>query len=335
VTTTRAAFHRRLRAWRARVATFIFVLVASLSSPARAADESAEELKTRGNQAMMELNYAEALVNYRGALEKNPHDVVLHYNIGRAHQARGDYPAALDALLEFEKKAPPETRAKVPSLGQLISDVRGRVGELAIHCSSDIAKGVVVVTTAGLGGAELARVDSCGTVPRKVRVSVQQKTTNVEVRLESDRVDAAPIKVALEGGGATADVAFSIVARTNSGVLHVRATPGNAIVAVDGVARGNSPVEIVLPAGPHVVDVTADSYDKAHVPFVVDAGGRKELNLTLEKTPPLSKRWWFWTGAGVLVAGALTAAAILIIQPENEGTKGSIDPGIIRAPLTF
>ena len=119
--------------------------------------ESADELKTRGNQAMMELNYAEALSAYRAALVKNPNDVALHYNIGRAHQARGDYPAALDALLEFERRAPAETKAKVPSLAQLIADVRGRVGELTVHCSSEVSRGTIVVDTTKVEGCTVAR----------------------------------------------------------------------------------------------------------------------------------------------------------------------------------
>ena len=82
-----------------------------------------------------------------------------------------------------------------------------------------------------------------------------------------------------------------------------------------------------------MVDVNADSYESAHVPFVLEAGGKKELNLTLEKTPPITKRWWFWAGTGVVAAGVIAAAAILIIQPERESSKGTIDPGVIRAPL--
>ena len=88
---------RRLRA--VTFASALALALATLASSALAGDPSAEELKSRGNQAMMELNYAEALSAYRVALAKNPSDVALHYNIGRAHQARGDYPAALDALL--------------------------------------------------------------------------------------------------------------------------------------------------------------------------------------------------------------------------------------------
>jgi hypothetical protein len=310
----------------AGIASAIAVAIATLSSSLLAQEPSADELKTRGNQAMMELNYAEALSAYRAALAKNPNDVALHYNIGRAHQARGDYPAALDALLEFEQKAPPETKAKVPSLGQLIADVRGRVGELTVHCSSEVAKGSIVVEGA-------AKVEGCTTVPKRVRVSLPSKTVSLEVRLESEVYQAPSVRVDLEGGGPPVDVALAVGLKTSVGILRVQAVPASAVVSVDGSPKGNSPLELSLPAGSHIVDVTADSYESAHVPIVVEVGGKKDLSLTLEKTPPITKRWWFWAGTGVVAAGVVTAAVILIVQPERESSKGTIDPGVIRAPL--
>jgi hypothetical protein len=305
---------------------YAFFVVTLLSS-ASAFAQTAEELKTRGNQAMMELNYAEALVNYKAALEKNPSDVALHYNIGRAHQARGDYPAALDALTEFEQKAPPETKAKVPSLGQLIADVKARVGELTIHCTVDVPKGTVVV-------GDLSKVEGCGVERKKVRVSLAAKTATVEVRLESELFQAPSSKVTLEGGAPPVDVALAVTPRSNAGLLRVQAVPANAIVSVDGTPKGNPPVEVVIPAGSHVVDVSAAEYESAHVPFVMEAQGKKELNLTLEKTPPITKRWWFWAGAAGVAAGLATVVVILIVQPERSSSTGTIEPGTVRAPLS-
>ena len=215
--------------------------LATLSSSAFASDPSAEELKSRGNQAMMELNYAEALSAYRGALDKNPSDVALHYNIGRAHQARGDYPAALDALLEFEQKAPAETKAKVPSLGQLIADVKSRVGELSVHCSADVTSGTIVVDT--------TRVEGCTVAPKKVRISLSSKSAAVEVRLESSAFVAPNVKVNVEGGGPPADVALTVSPRSTAGILRVQATPAIAVISVDGSPKGNSPVGALASAG--------------------------------------------------------------------------------------
>ncbi|MDF2697458.1 MAG: serine/threonine protein kinase, partial [Labilithrix sp.] len=301
----------------------VAIAIVTLSSSVLAQEPSADELKTRGNQAMMELNYAEALSAYRAALVKNPNDVALHYNIGRAHQARGDYPAALDALHEFEHKAPAETKAKVPSLGQLIADVKSHVGELTVHCSSEVTRGTVIVDAT-------TKLEGCSVTPKKVRVSLTARSATLEIRLESDAFQAPSVKVNVEGGGAPVDVALAVGPRSNAGILRVQATPAVAVVSVDGVPKGNSPVELSLPAGSHVVDVNADAYEGAHVPFVLEAGGKKELSLTLEKTPPITKRWWFWTGAGVVAAGIATAAVILIVQPERDSSKGIQCAGSLR-----
>jgi hypothetical protein len=183
------------------------------------------------------------------------------------------------------------------------------------------------------GASELGRMNGCPVQPKKLRVSLPTKSTSVEVRLESDRVDAPPIKATLEGGAHPVDVAFAVVPRTNVGILRVAARPATAIVSVDGAAQGNPPVEIVVSAGSHVVDVKADSFQSAHVPFVVEAGGKKELDIALEPTPPITKRWWFWAGAGAAVVGIATLATIVVVQPERESSRGNIDPGVVRAPL--
>jgi hypothetical protein len=40
---------------------------------------------------------------------------------------------------------------------------------------------------------------------------------------------------------------------------------------------------------------------------------------------PIFKRWWFWTGAGAIVAAGVVAA-ILIARPGNpQGSLGTID----------
>jgi hypothetical protein len=306
-----------------------FALVAS---PVSADEPSAEDLKARGNRAMMDLDYSEALASYRASLEKNPTDVALHYNIGRAHQARGDYPSALDSLLEFERTASPETRAKVPSLAALIADIRSHVGEIAFRCTPEAADAGVVVVTDG-GGPELARASGCAKSLTKLRLSLPTKRASVEVRLQSERVSSAPARRVVEGGTPTTDVIFAVTPKRSGGLVRVLAQPASAVVSVDGAPQGNSPVEIVLDPGSHAIDVSADGWEASHMPIVVETGSTKELNVMLEKTPPITKRWWFWAGAGAATAGIITLVVILVAQPERSASKGTIEPGVIRAPL--
>lgn len=299
----------------------------SFAKSAAADDPSVEELKRRGNQAMLDLNYVDALAAYRAALAKSPYDVVLYYNIGRAQQARGDYPAALDALQEFEKTAPPETKSKVPALGQLIADVKSHVGELRVRCTTAIDKAAILVD-----GTKIA--EGCPAEPKTIRITVEKKNAKVEVKVESEAYQAPAVVVPIEGGGPPVNVTVSVQPKATSGIVRVVTVPNAAFVKVDGEERGNAPLEVSLRSGSHVLDVDAEGHEPSHLPFVLEAGSRRELNVTLEKTTPVTKKWWFWTGVGVVSAAVVTTAVILIVQPERDATPGSIPPNIVHAPLT-
>ena len=97
------------------------------SLPAATPDED----KRRGDEAMVALRYEEALTYYRRAYEaaKNP---ALLYNMGRAYEGLAEFPKALDALDEFTEKAPPELKARVPKLDDLVADVRKRVATMIV-----------------------------------------------------------------------------------------------------------------------------------------------------------------------------------------------------------
>ena len=80
-------------------------LVASLSSPAHADEPDATarsaELKRQGGLAMDKLEFGAAEEAYKKAIELTPNDATLHYNLGKVHQARDNYPAAVDELERF------------------------------------------------------------------------------------------------------------------------------------------------------------------------------------------------------------------------------------------
>ena len=54
----------------------------------------------------------------------------------------------------------------------------------------------------------------------------------------------------------------------------VTTDPSGARVFVDGALRGQSPLEVSLPAGPHRVTVVAEGRQLVEQPFMLDAGGR-------------------------------------------------------------
>ncbi|MBS2018350.1 MAG: PEGA domain-containing protein [Deltaproteobacteria bacterium] len=300
------------------------------ASPARA-DEPAggvEDLKKRGNQAMMELNYAQALEAYRAALALAPDDAVLHYNLGRALQAREEYPAALDALETFAKKASPELRARVPKLDELIQDVRGRIATIELTCSADAPSATVRV-------GSRTTLTGCSPSKQIVRVAVPERRASLEVGFSDPRLQAQTARAEVVGGGPSVAVTLAVLPKASSGRLVVKATPVSAKVAVDGVFRGTPPVEIPLGPGAHTVDIEADRHDAARVPVLIDVGATRELDIRLQQSAPLTSKWWFWTGLSVLAVGTGVLVWYLVEQPEGSATPGSIDPGLVPAGVRF
>jgi hypothetical protein len=233
-----------------------------------AADRRVEELKTRGNQAMLDLNYAEALEAYKAAVAIAPDNATLYYNLGRAHQAREDYPSALDALEQFSAKASPEVKGRVPTLAQLILDVRSRVAALTVKCSADVPNATVTI-------AEKTTVNGCTTTPAPVRISVPARNAVVEVRFAAEGYQDQTVRIPVDGGGPVVPVSLSVLPK---------------------VATRAVPVEP-------------------------------------KREAPLTSRWWFWTGAGILATGVGITIWYLVAQPESEASKGSIEPGQVSAPL--
>ena len=298
----------------------------AFADEATATQQRVEDLKKRGNQAMLDLNYGEALAAYTAAIAIAPDDATLYYNLGRAHQAREDYPAALDALDRFAEKATPDVKARVPKLDQLIADVRSRVGTLSIRCNDTVADARITI-------GDKTTLDGCSTAPKTVRISVPARTAVVEVRLVAERFQSQTVRVAVEGGGPIVPVALDVLAKATSGTLLVRATPLDARISIDGIERGNPPLEVPLPAGAHTLDVRADHHDPSHVPVVVEAGRTKDVAVDLLATAPITTKWWFWTGVGVVAVGVGVTLYVLIAQPEKSAGSGTIAPGQVSAPL--
>lgn len=75
--------------------------------------------------------------------------------------------------------------------------------------------------------------------------------------------------------------------------------------------------------GDHVLEATAEGYNRNAQTLRLARGERRELAVTLQRTEGgVLTRWWFWTIIGVAVAGATTAAVLLLSEeaPPDCGT---------------
>jgi tetratricopeptide (TPR) repeat protein len=142
-------------------------------SLARGDGASAADLKARGDAAMDEGAFASAILKYRSSYELSPNPALL-YNIGNAYERLGDYPHALVYLERFAGAAPPELRARVPRLDELLDSVRARIARLHVRCSVP-------------GARVLVRGGSQGTTPLEKDIVAMPGDAHVEVVAEGYR----------------------------------------------------------------------------------------------------------------------------------------------------
>jgi tetratricopeptide (TPR) repeat protein len=288
-------------------------------APAPASDppsDRAGKLRDQGNEAMLGMRYSDALVFYKQAMELAPDNLGLLYSIARADQFVGEYPDALAALDRFAKEAPPEMRAKVGRLDELFAQIRPRVAVLDLKCDLPGARVIV-------------REKVIGTTPLGPTRLVAGAAT---VQLELDGFFTESRDVVLPGGG-EASLTVELHRKSTNGLVSIRTEPIGAHVFVDGREVGTSSpkLELALPAGPHDLLATRDGYDNAKVPVVLASGATRDITLTMDRSVPLTSKWWFWTGAAVIVAGGIVTTYALLT--EKSAQKGTLAPGQIAAPL--
>jgi hypothetical protein len=278
-----------------------------------AREREAQELKRQGDTHLSQRRFVEALESYDRsyALVPNP---ALHYNRGRALQFLARYPEALAAVERFEAEAPDELKAKVPGLADLVKELRAKVA-------------TVVVETNATGGRVLVGGKDVGQAPLATPLRVNAGKTTVEVIAEG----FFPFRREVElPGDRITTVDARVASRDRFGYLVVRSQVHAARVFVDDKAVGLVPAEAALSPGAHPVRVTAEGFDDAETQVVLAAGERKELSLDPQRTPSILSRWWFWTGVGVLVAGAAVTVGVVAATTERAPPTGDFSPGQVR-----
>jgi len=280
---------------------------------AEVATDTPEEAKRKGDEAMIALRYQDALGYYQRAYDATKNTALL-YNMGRAYEGLGDFPRALDALEEFNEKAPADLRAKVPALPDLIRDVKKRVATLVVNAA-------IADAEIRLGEKVLGKTKSTPSLFR-VNAGKQHLVVSREGYFPYER------DVALEGGRIET-VSAELASRTQAAVLRVTSPVDGASVVLDGKASGVVPVETFVMPGTHKVALSRDGYDDADTSVVVNAGEKKDVTVPLAKKSSILTRWWFWTAIGVVAIGVTTT--IILLNTEKDADTGTIPPGQVRA----
>lgn len=274
----------------------------------------AAKMKKEADALMGQDRYVDALALYQKAYETSA-DPALLYNQGRALEAMGEYPDAIDKLEKFDKDASPALHAKVPALRELINDLKSRIATL-------------VVTTNAAGARLLVRDKAQGTIDGEVKIRTRSGPATIEVSAEG--YNTFKRDVTLEKG-ATLKVDAQLTLKKSDAVLVIRSKP-IADISVDGKSIGRVPLEFHIAAGSHNLQAEASGYESEMVPMTLALGDRRELDIELKKSPSITSRWWFWTAiAGVVVTGAAIGGYVAFTT-ERTPDKGSFGTGTIPAP---
>lgn len=280
-------------------------------SPAQSKSE-AGRLKSAADVLMDQDRYADALVLYERAYELSS-DAALLYNEGRALEALGDYPRALEKLEAFERDAPPATRALVPGLRELIADLRSRMATLVVRTNAPNAR-------------VLLRQKDEGVVNGERRFPTRAGQASVEVAADGYETFRRDIDLS---AGATMTLEANLSLKKKDALIVVRTTP-SADIFFDGTALGRAPLQVHATPGSHELVATANGFYEERVAMTLALGDRRDIELELRKTPGIASKWWFWTGLVVVVAGGVATAIVLTREkPHDNGTFGT---GAVAGP---
>lgn len=288
------------------------------SAPATEEESEAQRqsrlLREQGNQAMEALRYPQAVQAYEAARRAYP-DPALRYNLGRAHQALGNFPRALDEILAFQREATPELLARIPALNELTEELRSQVATL--------------IVTSNLRGATVTVDDRPVGVTPTARVRLSAGRAHLEVTAKGHTPFSRHL---LLRGGETTTVSVGLEPIERSGFLRVK-VPAGVDVFANGVHIGKGPCEAPVEPGRLQVVGRQPKHKEARATLVIAAGETRDVELSPEARPSVLEHWAFWAGAAVLVAGGATTAALLLEQKADQGAY--FKPSQIEAPLTI
>ncbi len=272
----------------------------------------AGHLKSAADVLMDQDRYADAVVLYQRAYELSS-DPALLYNQGRAFEALGDYPTALEKLEIFERDASPAIRARVPGLKELIVDLRGRIATLVVRTNAPAAR-------------LLVRQKDEGIINTEKRLSTRAGTASIEVDAEGYETFRRDVELS---AGAIVVVEATLTAKKRDALVVVRTTP-SVDVLFDGKALGRSPLQVRATPGSHELVARGDGYYEQRIPMTLALGDRRDVELEMKSTPGIASKWWFWTGIGVVIAGGVATA--IVLTTEKPHSNGSFTPGSISGP---
>ncbi len=327
---------------RTEVGAIVLALLAA-SSAARGDDTKNMEAEAhadflRATALVRDAHWAEALDAFERAAAKRPHPVTT-YNIGACERALGRYTRARRSL-----KAALDAGAESGALpASIAGDARAYLGEIDrllatvhMHLSLEGARVSVdgrPLTPAGGGPSRyeaglLAAGRGEPTRGRELEIVVDPGA-HVFVVESAGHSMVVVQRVLAPAGSEDVPVELQLLPAT----IDISASAASSTVTIDGARAGTAPLRVNRAPGPHRVVVSKPGYTAYDTWITCKPGEETKLRATLsEEHTAITKRWWFWTAAGVVVVGAATGTYFATRSPAPASPP---DGGSLRWNVTL
>lgn len=302
-----------------RLALVVALLVAAPSAAlAQEPGGRAREAFAEGNRLVREERWAEALAAFERARQDRPH-ASTSFNSGVCLRALGQYSAsarrfqeALARDVEHHELAAgtadqarifeSEMRATVGAVALVIEPADATVivdGRAWERSGSDrLVLGAATTTAVALpAGRGLLELDPGRHIVQLAAPGFSRVVTPIEIR-----------------PGVVTESTL-VLARLPAEIAFV-STPLAAAVRLEGVDVGATPLRVERPPGTYRVRLARAGYLPYDATVKLAPGEKATVRAELAADKPsILTRWWFWTGVGVVVAGAAVTTYALTREP--------------------
>jgi hypothetical protein len=292
--------------------------LADAAPPTPTAPETADVTKARdefvaGAELVKKAQWAEALAAFERSAKLRPHAVTT-YDIGACLRAMGQYTRARET---FARALADNDKSGGAQLSEsLVSDSKGYIAEIdhllaTVTVQLTPANAAIAVDGRPLEAQPGAPTPTlvAGTLPPGAGAPppvgvfklVLDPGAHVVTLSRKGFADAIVNRTFLPGSATDMKLELDRLPAT----MHITSNEPGSIVTVNGADVGVAPVDVSRPAGSYRLIVKKDHFVTYESQVEVQAGEEANLEAKLfAESTSLTQRWWFWTAAGVVVAGA-------------------------------
>lgn len=291
-----------------RVGAFALAFALLVAAPDALAQQDREDARAaflQGVRLLEDARYAEAVSSLERSLAMREVPPVL-YNLALAYRGAGAYLRAVETFERFLVVAPPREPLRNDA-STIIEELRRAIGRVRVTVRGDAAE---------------LRIDDRAVTPVEPVSTVRLDPGRhvFEARREGYR---PAIRSILLAPGESEEVELDAAEAPLPATLEVQVNVDDATITLDGRERGRARIE--LSPGLHVLEVSASGHASDRRELDVAPGRNERVMVTLAARPSVLTRWWFWTGAAVVVAGLVVGGVLVFSGTEQpiQGTWGT------------